>query len=384
VNVLFISHCNFRGNSAIHIFSIANQLSDLGVNCVVCVPDDESTVTEHGTPKFTAISYANAYAAPVVFPNGQGADVIHAWTPRELVRKLTLRLAVQGRAKYVVHLEDNEDVILETELGTAKYAELYRLTKEAMDEIVPTHRSHPLRYREFLASASGVTAVIDRLLEFKPSNIPGLVFWPGFDPQFLNLDCLEDSRRQYGFLEKESVLVYNGNIHETNASEVRSLFLAVQALRRSGRHITLLKTGGQYIAATWIQEAVENGAVLELGFLPRSRLYSILRIADVLVQPGRAGRFNDYRFPSKLPEFFASGKPVILPRTNLGLSVRDSVEAMLLDSGDAIEIAQKIELILDDASLAARIGAAGKQFAIERLSWSKNVPALKDFYARLR
>ena len=46
-------------------------------------------------------------------------------------------------------------------------------------------------------------------------------------------------------------------------------------------------------------------------------------LADVLVQPGRAGPFNDYRLPSKLPEFLSAGRPVVLPATNLARQLRD-------------------------------------------------------------
>ena len=42
------------------------------------------------------------------------------------------------------------------------------------------------------------------------------------------------------------------------------------------------------------------------GFVPKARLPRLLALADVLVQPGRAGAFNDYRLPSKLPEFLAA------------------------------------------------------------------------------
>ena len=383
MNVVFVSHCDFQGNSAMHIYSIANVLADLGVRCAVCVPNDASTIAVHGTPKFTVVPYANAYTGPV-FPDGAAPDIIHAWTPRELVRKLTERLADVHRRPYVVHLEDNEETILENELDGIAYGDLCRLPQDAIDRMVPEHRSHPVRYKEFLAKAAGVTALMDRLLEFKPPESPGLVFWPGFDEDFLRPPAsLAELRRGFGVSDGDTVLVYCGNVHQTNAAEVRSLFLAAQALRRSGRAVTILKTGWNHIAdQSWIQEAVASGAVRDLGFLPRAELRSALAVADILVQPGRSDRFNDYRFPSKLPEFFASGKPVILPRTNLGLSVRDGVEALLLEYGNAVEIAEKIESLIADPERAARIGEAGRQFAMRRLRWSKNVPPLKDFYAQ--
>ena len=381
MNVLFISHCELQGNSCVHISSIAAALSELGVHCMIAVPESDWTLGSLDEPKFTITSYQKAYETGVVFPNGKGPDLIHAWTPRELVRKLTEHLADSYRCSYLVHLEDNEEVILEQELRLT-YDELYRLPPDHLSAMVPEHRSHPREYPQFLAKAAGVTVLIDRLLEFKPPEVPGLVFWPGFDPEFLRQAAAAgESHNRFGAPDGDTILVYNGAIHETNAPEVRSLFLAVQALRRCGRSVTILKTGRNSLSDhRWIQEAIDSGAVIDLGFIPRSDLASVLGAADILVQPGRSDRFNDYRFPSKLPEFFASGKPVILPGTNLGLSVRHGTEALVLDVGNAIEIAQKIELLLDDPALGARIGAAGRDFALRNLTWSHNVLPLMDFY----
>jgi len=385
VNIFLISHCDSRDNSAMHVYGVATALTDLGVQCMVCVPDhDASTIRSRDSSPFKIVNYDEAYGTGAIFPDGNGPDLIHAWTPRELVRKLTEHLANSYRCRYVVHLEDNEEVIVENELGLT-FDELCRLPPNDLDSMVPEHRSHPGKYREFLAGAAGVTALIDRLLEFKPEHLPGLVFWPGFDPEFLSqVASSAESHNRFGAGDDETILVYNGNIHETNASEVRSLFLAAQALRRSGRSVKILKTGrNSLIDQRWIQEAIESGAVIDLGFLPRSELSAVLAAADILVQPGRSDNFNDYRFPSKLPEFFASGKPVILPRTNVGQAVRDGAEALLLVYGNAIEIAQKIELLMDDPALASRIGAAGRGFALQHLTWSNNVPPLKDFYTRI-
>ena len=386
MNILFISHCDFPNNSALHIFSIGVNLANAGFDCVVCVPGEESTLAFPRVAPFSVVSYEHGYADRIVFPDGRGPDLIHAWTPRERVRKLTRYLLASTPCKYVVHLEDNENFILETELGALTCHNLRRLPEDLMEAAaVPEHLSHPLWSRKFLDSASGLTAIVDRLLEFKPPATPGIVLWPGFDREFLSAAPVnQDQCRRMGISDEDSVLVYSGNLHPANAAEVRSLFWAVQALRRTGRRVVLVKTGSQYISADWIAEATHSGAVLDLGFVPRGDLYSIMQTADILVQPGRIGPFNDYRFPSKIPEFFASGKPVILPRTNVGLAVRDGVEALLLQSGDAIEIAQKIEVLLDNPALAARIGAAGQEFAIRRLSWSKNVPLLKEFYASLQ
>ena len=330
MNVLLISHCDYNLNSAIQVYSVAEELCKLGIQCIVCVPGSMSAPSCPRALPSPVLTYAHARSRSVVFADGRGPDLVHAWTPREAVRKITEQVIRTNACSYVVHLEDNEEVILENELGGVSRDELVRLAPDQLGALVPEHRSHPIRYRNFLAGAAGVTALIDRLLEFKPADKPGLVFWPGFDPQFLSLRKLPiDS----GVLQRaptgSKVLVYNGNVHQTNATEVRSLFFAVQALRRIGRNITLLWAGSRQINHDWIQEAVGSGAVIDLGFLSRTKTYSVLALGDILVQPGRSDRFNHYRFPSKLPEFFASGKPVVLPRANVGCFLQDGVQALL-------------------------------------------------------
>ena len=91
-NLIFISHCDFRGNSSFHLFSIANVLADLGHTCAVCVPDKPETVFDLGRPRFQTLSYEEALRQGVSFANGRPPDLVHAWTPRELVRKTAMRL----------------------------------------------------------------------------------------------------------------------------------------------------------------------------------------------------------------------------------------------------------------------------------------------------
>ena len=51
------------------------------------------------------------------FPDGKPPTLVHAWTPREAVRRLTEELSARHGCPYVVHLEDNEDAITASRLG---------------------------------------------------------------------------------------------------------------------------------------------------------------------------------------------------------------------------------------------------------------------------
>src|SRR5262249_56451444 len=114
----------------------------------------------------------------------------------------------------------------------------------------------------------------------------------------------------------------------------------------------------------------------------REEVPRYLRLADVLVQPGRPDNFNDFRFPSKLPEFFATGRPVVLPATNLGRFVRDGEEALVLQRGDALEIAAAVERVLDDDGLRVRLARGAREFAERSFSWSASAEKLRHLYER--
>ena len=78
MNVVFVSHCDFTGNSAMHLFSIANELSRMGVRSAVCVPSNPETIEGHGVPRFEVLTHAQAAKDGVAFE----PDLVHAWTPR--------------------------------------------------------------------------------------------------------------------------------------------------------------------------------------------------------------------------------------------------------------------------------------------------------------
>jgi O-antigen biosynthesis protein len=108
-----------------------------------------------------------------------------------------------------------------------------------------------------------------------------------------------------------------------------------------------------------------------------------LAIADAFVQPGARDEFNRYRLPSKLPEFLAMGRPVVLPNCNIGAELRHGVDALLLERGDGAEIADAVESLIADPALAQRLGRAAREFAVGSLDWDENTARLAEFYGTI-
>jgi glycosyltransferase involved in cell wall biosynthesis len=177
------------------------------------------------------------------------------------------------------------------------------------------------------------------------------------------------------------LVAYTGNSHAVNRREVGDLYRAVFLLQERGIPVRLVRTGMDYTRLLDRRgERLRRSYCIELGQIPREAIPAVLAGADVLVQPGRPGPFNDYRFPSKLPEYLASGRPVILPRANLGAHLQDRRHCLWLDDGDAADIAAKIELLYADRSLRANLGKAGREFAEQRLQWRNRAAELLSFY----
>jgi glycosyltransferase involved in cell wall biosynthesis len=180
------------------------------------------------------------------------------------------------------------------------------------------------------------------------------------------------------------VLFYPGNVHASNAAEVRQLYAAVVQLNREGVPVMLVRTGLDRIDFLGELAPEVGRHVISLGQIPHQHhLPPLMALADIFVQPGEPDAFNDYRFPSKLPEFFALGRPVVLPRTNLGALVRHGVDAYVLDRADAAGIAAAIQELRRDHALYERLSRGAVAFAAANFSWRRSAEALAAFYREL-
>ena len=382
LNLLFVLHVSITANSALHVAAYANELAAAGHDCAVAVSHDHDTLRHLERPAFRGLLHAEAPGFR--FRDGRGPDIIHAWTCREHVRKTTEAVHRSSGAKVVVHLEDNEQQVLALTVGKS-WPQLCSLSEFELDRIVPPDLTHPLHGRGFLERADGVTVIIDQLREFAPDKYPGLTLWPAADERhFFPRPLPNEFRRLLDRAPGETILFYHGNAHAANAEEMRELYIAVLHLNREGNPTTLIRAGRDSV--DFLGELASQVAphVISLGQILHHRHQApLMALADIFVQPGRPDAFNDYRFPSKLPEFFSVGRPVVLPRTNLGRAVHHGIDAYVLDPADADGIVAAVRALRADPALARRLGEGAVRFAAEHFSWRRSAEALANFYRSL-
>ena len=382
MNILFVNYGDFTTNSLNHIGGFANTLCAAGHACVVAVPDRKETLAHVASPLFIAATYGELLTVPKIFPDGRPADLIHAWTPREGVRKFVLKYqrGLAAPARLIVHLEDNERFLLESYTGK-KLSALRDASLAETDAWLVDGLPHPLRHETFLRIADGVTHIVERLREFVAPGTPTQLLPPGVDfslyaPQSPDANL----RAELGLADGERVIVFTGSNTFANEPEMRELYVAIALLNQRGTPTRLIRTGfNSPLFLAGLPDDLKRH-VIDLGFVAKAKLPRLLALADVLVQPGRTGAFNDYRLPSKLPEFLASGKPVVLPPTNLAALMQDGREAVFLKTGTPEDIADTCARLFADAALCASLGQHGAAFARRHFDLTANTRALAAFY----
>ena len=380
-NVLFILYHDFTSNSAYHVHCFANCLVGLGCDCAVVVPDNKKSIQSIGsTPLYSHFDFSDLEASPLRFADGRGPDIVHCWTPREIVRQFYDRVSSLHEARLVIHLEDNERLL--TARSTKRtHEQLKKLRLSELDQIIVRNLSHPIHSERFLKSAAGVTVIMDTLRELAPPGKPVVEIWPSADEALFGPRPINWERRQkMGIPRNSTTIVYSGNVHVANAPEVRSVYLAVALLNREGHPATLIRTGRDFSQFLGDEDQWARKHAIELDFVERSEMPGILAMANIFVQPGKPGPFNDYRFPSKIPEFCAIGRPIVLPASNVGLAMRHLEDAYVVPQATATAIMDAVLTISGDPQLAARLERGARRFFTEELSWRLSASKLFDFY----
>src|SRR5688572_225890 len=167
MKILFVNYNNLFSNSGIHVINLANSLSRLGVECIVCVPQKKKNFEFVSDAQFEVMSFKEVIANRDTL----SVDLIHFWTPREVTRKFSTRLFENKERPYVIHLEDNEDYLAE-KFSRVPLKIIGRLPDVLQNLLIPNNISHPVKYKEFLRKANGITVIIDKLKEICPEGMP--------------------------------------------------------------------------------------------------------------------------------------------------------------------------------------------------------------------
>jgi hypothetical protein len=247
----------------------------------------------------------------------------------------------------------------------------------------PEGMPDPLNYRGFIGLADAAVVIQPKLAAEVPAWVPCATVMPGVDlEQFSPRPADPQLRKRYGIADGDRLIVYPGGLNDFTRPGLESLCRAVGLINRAGVPCRLLRSGPVALDFLDRLPAEARTAVVDLGALPRGEMPALLACADLFVQPGRDDPFEDLRLPGKLPELLASGKPVVMPNTNIAFLLRDGVDAVLHRTGSSEEIARKCLELFADPARAEAIGKAGRRFAEKHFDPRAQAALLEDAYRK--
>jgi len=381
MNVLFVLYGDFSSNSANSLALFAREFDGSGHSCAVAVPSRLETVSHYENPTFRPLLYRDVLTAPEsVFPNGRRADVIHACTPREVVRRFVMTYMAQKPTPLVIYLEDNESWISTRALGFDEGTLTQHTEKEISDRL-PSALAHPFYYENFVGLADAVAVIQDKLRIEVPPWVHCETVMPGVDLNFFSPRPPDLSlRAKYAIAKNDRLIIYHGGLNQFTRPGIETLCRAVGIIKQQGYPCRLLRTGPFALDFLGQLSVDTASAISDLGFLPQPELPDLLALADVFVQPGKIDPFEDLRLPAKVPEFLAMGRPVVMPDVNIAHLFTDGMDAVLLRAGTPEEIAAKCVLLFSDPHRANRIGQAGRLMAEKYFDVRAQARCLEDVY----
>jgi glycosyltransferase involved in cell wall biosynthesis len=166
--------------------------------------------------------------------------------------------------------------------------------------------------------------------------------------------------------------------------EKKGFTYLVEAAARTGGIQVVLVGDGDLRQSLEAQARESHAPIRFSGFLDRETVAAALASADVVVVPSvvdRAGNVDG--LPNVLLEALAAGRAVIATRVaGIPDVVRHDDNGLLVPEKDATALAAALRRLVREPDTRARLGAAARRTALERLSWEATARAFEDCYVQ--
>lgn len=120
------------------------------------------------------------------------------------------------------------------------------------------------------------------------------------------------------------------------------------------------------------------------GMVRRDEIPAYLGRAGVLALLRSSGTFSKAGFPTKLGEYLATGKPVVVTSVgDIPLYLQDQVNAYLVPPDNPEAFAQKLDEVLADYAHALEVGRKGRDVAVREFDYRSNCLKIAEFVRQL-
>lgn len=175
----------------------------------------------------------------------------------------------------------------------------------------------------------------------------------------------EEVRKTFGLPLDKKIIGYTAGTHY----DVSLLMRAIYVIQRAKRDVLLITTGAM-LDEQLKARLYDPERVIEFGFLPYEQYAKLLPAVDVFMFPFADKTINKGRWPNKIGDYMAAGRPTISNRTGDIVELFKEHNIGLLASDDPEDFAAKTINILTDEDLSLRVGRNARKAAEKYYDWS--------------
>ncbi|WP_144138172.1 glycosyltransferase WbuB [Paraburkholderia sp. BCC1884] len=297
-------------------------------------------------------------------------DIVFCVAPSLLNAPTGWLVARIARAHAWLHIQDFE-VDAAFKLGILQGSLLKRVALAAERALMTRFDTISTISGKMLERASSKGIAAERLVRF-PNWADTSAIYP--------LSRVSRLKAELGLPASSIVVLYSGNMGIKQGLDI----LAAAALALKDHADLAFVFCGDGPARSGVQTVcgdMPNCRIIDLR--PKEELNELLNLADIHVLPQRSDA-ADLVMPSKLTGMFASGKAVVA-MAEPGTELHDTVapRGVVVPSGNAALLADAIRQLADKPAERARLGRAGRAFALASLSREAAFAALEARFAKL-
>jgi glycosyltransferase involved in cell wall biosynthesis len=210
----------------------------------------------------------------------------------------------------------------------------------------------------------------------KAYNRPSTIVRTGVDAELFQKASGKNLRARYG-LEKKFVLLFVGG---SKYGQRTSLVKALAILSKKYDHVRLIvDTSKERDMLIHLSEELGiRDKILLLHSSSDFELAEVYAACDVFVYPASASPWG-----LVVTEAMAAAKPVIVSR-QVGTSeiIADNVNGIIIAKATPEEIAQQVEILINNPTLAKALGENAFRYVKENLSWSRYAEQVELVFER--
>lgn len=198
-------------------------------------------------------------------------------------------------------------------------------------------------------------------------------------PNLVNFEEFSDFQNQH--TPDKIIIGYSGT--PVKKDGILDLLKAFSFLIKTHRKVMLLiigdisqtKTTLPYLRVKATDFGIPENNIHFTGLVDFKHVSKLLHACDILVLARPAGRFSEAGFPTKLGEYFACKKPVVLTKVgDIPKYLVDKENAVLVEPDNPESISMGLKFLIDNPDKAENIGRRGYDWAKYNLEY-KSVTA---------